>query len=244
MPNMDNAVANITITKQTGTNIHLPTQDTYVDSDIDINLDVQQATSSIWSANINMNLSSDTATKSGTNVIDSVLNVNFNEPNSGYYIQMNANSSGQSAITSSGWIDEGVLPAATISQTRYISLREATMNISGTNTVTPTVVTAGTNATLSDQNNGIYVTATGGGTASVSATATTDQPGYAPASIDLGTATINSSNTLTAETKYISGVNIPQTNGRSNSFTVTVPNGNTTQDVTFTVDSSGNVTVT
>ena len=76
-------------------------------------------------------------------------------------------------------------PSVTVnssSATTYISLKKASMTVAGTNTVSPSVTMTTANVELSDTNNGIAITATGGGTASVVATATTNAAGYAPAS--------------------------------------------------------------
>jgi hypothetical protein len=50
---------------------------------------------------------------------------------------------------------------------------------------------------------------------------------------------------MTPTTYYITGVQlVAPAAGSTNVFTVTVPNGNSTQTITFNVDSSGNVTIT
>lgn len=187
-----------------------------------------------------------------------------------YYFQIKATTAkmtGTTTVTRAAYTDTrtaGYLPArnattvlasttsspsvtveAATNTTYYFSMKKAAMKVAGTNTVTPNSSMAGTNATLSDTDNGIKIVATGGGTASVTATATTSTTGYAPASTQLGSATLSASNTTTTATKYISGVKLIPPSSGTRSFTITVPNGNTTDfiDFVFTVDKDGNVTV-
>lgn len=114
-----------------------------------------------------------------------------------------------------------------------------------TGTITANAAMTGTNATLSDTNNGIKIVATGGGSASLTATAIANQAGYIHTSADMGSATFSIANTTTTTTKYLSGVKLEAPASGTRSFTITVPNGSTTAfiDFVFTVDSSGNVTV-
>jgi len=123
------------------------------------------------------------------------------------------------------------------------SVGSASATITGSNTVTPSASLSGSNAQLSDINNGVSVTATGGGSASASATASTNAAGYAAGGATLGTGTLSASSTTTTATKYISGVILTAPSSGSRSFTVTVPNGNSTIIYIFNVDSSGNVTI-
>ena len=127
-----------------------------------------------------------------------------------------------------------------------IRIPQATMSVTGTNTVSPSVSMTTSNVILNDTNNGIAVTATGGGTAAVTAVAATNQAGYAPAGVEsLGSATLNAASRTTSTTKYIAGVTlIPPASG-TRTFSLTIPNGSTSNFMTFvfTTDSSGNVTV-
>ena len=117
----------------------------------------------------------------------------------------------------------------------------ATATVSGTNTVTPVASVSGNNITLSNTNNGISVTATGGGTASATASATGNQAGYVPANGQIGTGTIAAPNQTTSASSYISGVTLGIPASGTNSFSVTLPNGGSdTLTLTFTVDANGN----
>lgn len=132
------------------------------------------------------------------------------------------------------------------SNSTYVSLKKATMTVAGTNTVTPTASATGSQATLvSTNNSGVSITATGGGTASVTATATTNAAGYAPASTQLGSATLTASSNTTTDIKYLKEVKIVPPSSGTREFGIVVPNGSTTDFITFVfhVDSSGNVTI-
>ena len=93
----------------------------------------------------------------------------------------------------------------------YVGMVKAAVTVAGTNTVTPsaTLSKADSYVTWSGEDNGISVTATGGGTASVTATATTSTPGYAPASTQIGSQTLTASSNTTTDTKYITGIKVP-----------------------------------
>ena len=154
--------------------------------------------------------------------------------------------SGTSAIAS-GSSSPTVSVNATSAST-YVSLKKATMTVSGTNTVTPSV-SVGTDTNIiyaSSDVSGVSFKATGGGTASANVIATTNQAGYAPANTQLGSnSNIAASSNTTNVTKYIQGVKLVAPSSGTRYFDITVPNGNTTDFITFrfTVDSSGNVTV-
>jgi len=107
----------------------------------------------------------------------------------------------------------------------YVGLKKATATITGTNTVSPSAALTSSNVTLGTTNNGISVTATGGGTASVSAVATTNATGYAPSATQLGTATLSASSTTTTATKYVTAITVPT----AQTFSVTTA-ANTTSD--------------
>lgn len=50
--------------------------------------------------------------------------------------------------------------------------------------------------------------------------------------------------TMTAKTYYINGVTLATPSSGTNSFTITIPNGDSTITLTFTVDSNGNTVIT
>ena len=113
-------------------------------------------------------------------------------------------------------------------------LPKATMTVAGTNTVTPSASLATSSAiTVGNDNNGLKIEATGGGTASVTATATTNAAGYAPASTQLGSATLNASSNTTTMTKYITAIAVP----KDTAFTLTA-----TADTAL--DTTSNISVT
>ena len=112
----------------------------------------------------------------------------------------------------------------------YIPVPSAVATITGTNTVTPSASLSQSNVTFSDTNNGISVTATGGGTASVTAKTNTTTAGYIPAGDNFSTTLSASSNTTTT-TKYITGITVPKDKG----FTVTTT-ADTELDTTSDLD--------
>lgn len=137
------------------------------------------------------------------------------------------------------------------SASTYVSLKKATMTVAGSNTVTPSVsVGSDTNIVYATSDvSGVSFKATGGGTAKATATATTNIAGYAPANTQLGSNTsITASSSTINTTKYIQGVKLvaPTVSGEIRYFDIIVPNGNTTDFITFrfTVKSNGEVTVT
>jgi len=171
------------------------------------------------------------------------------EPTSGYYIAFKGE--GSSAITTAGWIPTGSLNKTT-SGTKYFPITKAVGSVTGTNTVTPSASLNGSNVTLSDTNNGISVTATGGGTASVIASANITTAGYAPSGNGFASATLAASNNTTTATKYISAITIPssKTLTITNNGTATMTNSGTTNlsntgtaTITSTSKTAGNVTV-
>jgi len=128
---------------------------------------------------------------------------------------------------------------------------QATATITGTNTVTATASLssdANNTSILSTANNsGIAISATGGGTASVTAKATTDTVGYSGAAgTQLGTATLSSGTDATTitTTKYLKEVTLVPPSSGTREFGIKVPNGEG-EYITwvFHVDNSGNVTI-
>lgn len=133
-----------------------------------------------------------------------------------------------------------VTPSVSGGKTVYITAAVGAVTMtagSGTCTHTSTV-----NATVSDSDtSGVYLGFKGKG--SVSATATITTAGYAPQTASGGsfaTGASTSSNQSSELKKYITGVEIKA----SKTFKLTVPNGSSTVEFTWTVDSSGNVVVT
>ena len=231
----------ITLAKQIGTLLTLSTSENYVDKDVELTLNVQSGAGAANTASADASVES--ASTTGGNISSVIGTKTTTEPASGYYIRIKAIGSGSSKITTAGWLGTGNLEGASAESTVFFPIALATASFSGTNTVTPSASVSGTNVTLSNTDNGISVTATGGGTASASVSATSQNAGYMPSNTQIGSGTINASNLTTSASSFISGVTLQKPQSGTRSFSVTVPNGNSTQTVTFTVDSSGNVLV-
>ena len=228
-----------TLAKQIGTLLSLSTGSNYVDKDIELTLNVQSGAGAAGSASADANVES-----GGTGNISAVVGEkSTTAPSSGYYLKVGASASGNSQVTTAGWLNTGTLGTASDSKTLYFPVESATGSLTGTNTVTPSASVSGTNVTLSNTNNGILISATGGGTASASASAVCQTAGYVSQNATFGSGTINASSTSTVASSYISGVTLEAPSTGTRSFSVTVPKGDTTQSVTFTVDANGNVTV-
>lgn len=141
-------------------------------------------------------------------------------------------------------------PSVTVnaaSGSKYVGLKQATMTVAGSNVVSPSISKADC-ITWSDTNNGISVT--GGGTASVTATATTNAAGYAPASTQLGSAALNAPSKTT--TKYLTKITVPKAqafevataaNTAADAKVLTVSNG-AYRTVTATNAANGTVNLT
>jgi len=228
-----------TLAKQVGTLLSLSTGSNYVDKDIALTLNVQSGAGAAGSASADANVES-----GGTGNISAVVgSKSTTAPSSGYYLKVGASASGNSQVTTAGWLNTGALGTASDSKTLYFPISVATGSFSGTNTVTPSASVAGNNVTLSNTDNGISVTATGGGTASATASVVSQTAGYVPSGTTFGSGTVNAPSQTTMASTYISGVSLTKPNTGTRSFFITVPNGSSTQTVTFTVDASGNVTV-
>ena len=144
-------------------------------------------------------------------------------------------------VTATSTVTAGFVSAGTPSQTLNLGLAATT--ITGNNNVDTTVTMTGSNVTLSDSDNGISVTSVGSSTGSAYPVATVSTAGYAALNGEIGSATLTGSDSDTL-VKYISGVTITAPQSGTNSFSITVPDGNSTVTFVFNVDSSGNVTVT
>ena len=235
-------IGDITLTKQTGTTLLLNTAGKYVDSNVSFDIDVQTGVGSVTAASTNVVVDSDS---SGRNISGVIGNVEAAAPVSGYYLKLEAIGTGACTITSAGWIAEGTLGTATATGIYYYPVSAGTAVLTGTNTITPSASVTGTNATLSNVDNGISVTSTGGGTASITAVATGYTPGYIGSGVQIGSETFATSSTTTTASSYISGVTLLAPASGTRSFTITVPNGTTSLiTFTFTVDAESNVVVT
>ena len=233
----------ITLAKQIGTLLTLYTDETYCDRDIQFSLNVQSGAGAANTASADANVESTASSTSGVNISDAIGTKSSTEPTSGYFIRIKATGSGSSQVTTAGWLDTGSMGTATADSTVFFPVSEATASFSGTNAVTPSASVSGSNVTLSNTDNGIAVTATGGGTATASASANATSGGYIPNNATIASGSINAPSQTTTASSFISGVTLQAPQSGTRSFSVTVPNGNSTQTVTFTVDANGNVTV-
>ena len=233
----------VTLAKQIGTLLTLYTDDTYCDRDVQFTLNVQSGAGAANTASADASVESTSGSAGGTNISGVIGTKTTSEPSSGYYIRVKATGSGSSKVTTAGWLDTGAMGTASANATMFFPVAEATASFSGTNTVTPSASVSGSNVTLSNTNNGISITATGGGTAIASASVVSQTAGYVPSGETVGSGTVNAPSSTTTASTYLSGVTLTAPNSGTRSFSVTVPNGATTQTVTFTVDSNGNVKV-
>lgn len=236
-----NLTADITLTKQLNTLLTLATIGKYVDKNIQFNLGVQEASASI-SSSVESEIESTTATSGGSNIAGVIGTKTSTEPTSGYFIRVKATNASSVNVSQSGWLNSGTISNETQNDTEFYPVDAAIFSVNGTNTVTPSAIVTGVNVSLTTVDNGISVTSTGGGTAAASMSAAVSQAGYFPSGT-IDSATINAPSNTTTETKYISGVTIQAPTSGTRTFSVTVPNDNSTVTFTFSVDSAGNVTI-
>ena len=234
--------ADITLTKQENTVLTLPTTRKYVDRNIQFTFDVQGANATLAST-ASSEVLTDAPVGAGTNIDGAIGTKTTTEPSSGYFIIVQSTGTGTFTVTSPGWINSGEISPASGTEKAYYPVTAAESNVSGTNTVTPSASVSGTNATLGNIDNGISVTATGGGSASASIQANVSTAGYVPVGA-IASGTISGNTSTTTNTMFISGVTLNAPSEGTRTFSVTVPNGdNDTLTYTFTVDASGNTTI-
>ncbi len=125
-----------------------------------------------------------------------------------------------------------------------VSVQEAITTISGgALSGTATASANNSSCTLSNTNTSGVSFTTACTPTRTAVTCSTSTAGWVEGTVN--TLAANSSTAMTPTTYYITGVHlVAPTAGSTNVFTVTVPNGNSTQTITFNVDSSGNVTIT
>ena len=234
---MSAKLGDITLTKQTGTTLTLTTARTYVETDVSFDLDVRSGVNSVTVTSTDAEIQSDQSAKNISSIFGTKTS---SAPLSEYYVKVGAYGACNSVVTTSGWFETGSIGSDTASASFYFPVTTATATVSGTNTVTPSASISGTNIILSDRNNGISATATGGGTASAAVIATGNREGYAPSGGQLGTGTVTASSSTTTASSYISGVILEPPSSGTRSFTITLPNG--ASDIitlTITVDATG-----
>ena len=233
---------NLTIQKKQNTILTMLTEDKYVDQDIEFTIDVCPATVGTPSVSADSDKNTAEGPAGGVN-ISNILGTKVNsEPMTGYYVRIDTSASGTTPVTASGWIDSGNLNA-NVNISRYFPITPVTPLFKGGD-VSGTASAAGVNAVLSSTNNsGVVINASG--TASRQAVNYNGNvSGFVAKSDNDQAMSAGTSTALTGNTYYLNGVtiNTPSTGVRT--FSITVPNGNTTATFVFNVDSSGNVTIT
>ena len=235
-------LGDVTITKQNNTILTLFTEKKYVSDNVYFDIDVQSGSGTVSVTATNAEIQSD---QSGRNISNAIGTKSSTAPSTGYYFKVDATGVGASAVTAAGWFETGSIGSATATGSYYFPVDEATAVITGTNTVTPTASITANNLVLSQTDNGISVTAYGGGTASATATVTSSQAGYVPDNTILDTQTIVGSSQNTSATLYVTGVVLNAPVSGTRTFTVSLPNGDGEMvTLTFSVDSEGNSTIT
>lgn len=206
---------------------------------------------------------------SATNITGSVGSATTTKPTSGYYVAAKSGGATNTVtatptVTSAGYgtttsgqygaTNDTMSVGANDSADTYFSVDAAAVTVTGTNTVSPTASLSSSNVTLSDSNNGISVTATGGGTASVTAAANVTTAGYIPAGNSFATGALNAASNTTTAIKYISAVTVPSSKAltvtNNGTLTLTNASGATTNmsnagttTITSSSTSSGSVTI-
>ncbi len=231
------------IYKLNGSILNLSTADKYVDKNIEITLNVDPATIVAGSASISMNTSSVSNNTNSTNIIGSLGSISPTEPSTGYYIAITGTGTGNSSVTHPGWINQITLPSATTTATNYLPITAAQGNITFTDLQASCSLSSNTNVIVSDTDeftNNIKVTFSSSGSALAHSNITT--AGYAPAG---QLAETRSTAATATTTKFIKGVTLNKPSSGESKFSITVPNGEGNDTITFVfhVDSSGNVTI-
>lgn len=241
-----------TVNTQTGSYILLSTANKYLDKDIKITTNVQSAVPAANTASADVNVSTTDGSNAGVNISGVVGTKATTEPTSGYYIAMTASGSGSSKITTAGWIGTGALNVASTTATKYFPITGASLTFSGGalngKAATATFVNSDnkviSTASTDSYNNGLSVLAKG--TAGRAAVTYTNTAGYIPAHTSAQNASSAvSTSTWNGTTYYLTGVKLAAPSSGIAKFDITVPNGSTSDFITFQfqVDTSGNVTV-
>ena len=237
----DALVGSFTLRKQTGTFLMLSTGIKKVPKNIELTFDVASGVGAGGSASATLAPHDDS---SSGNVSDILGSEQTSAPATGKYVCIRANVQGNSQISQAGWMSSGALPGASLQADRYFAVNQAVLSAQvASGTVTPSASVSGTNVTLSNTDNGIAVTSTGGGSAAGTVSAEATQAGYVEQGI-IGTYNFSMAQQQTSASSFISGVNLQPPASGTRSFSITVPNGeNDTVTFTFVVDSNGNVVV-
>lgn len=230
LTNGDQYTGNITIVKQTGTVVTLHTEEKYVPSDIQLTIGVQSGAGAAGSASADASVeSTDDSSIGGVNISGVIGTKATSEPTSGYYIRVKAIGSGNSTVSTAGWLGTGALATASAESTMYFPVTAASITTTGGGltptgySATPEVALAlststmpsGVNITDTQPSSGYYATLVGSsealsGSTSVQRAAFKDTrtAGYLPAraeTIILASETSNPSVTISAgsKTRYL-----------------------------------------
>lgn len=108
-----------TITKKTGTNILLNTANSFVNRDINLTLNVQEATVTQKTVFADANLSTTDTSNGGINIYPIMGVKTSSEPIEGYFIAVDASGTAQNTVNQSGWLDAGDLTTMNTGPTTY-----------------------------------------------------------------------------------------------------------------------------
>lgn len=122
----DSFTGDITLTKQSGTTLTLETEKTYVDRDIEFTLSAQSGATTYDVASADVNVKSDS---SGRNISGVIGTKASSAPSTGYYIKMDASGSGNSKVTTAGWLNTGSLASASTTVTKYFPVTSSTVTL-------------------------------------------------------------------------------------------------------------------
>lgn len=118
-----------TLTKQNGSTLEIPIAGKYVDKNIFLTFNVQSATITAGTATADISINNtDDASKAATNIHSSLTKVT-SEPNTGYFIALNASATGNSQVTRAGWIGTNTLASATATAIKYLSISSASATV-------------------------------------------------------------------------------------------------------------------
>lgn len=237
---MSTKIADLTLTKQTGNTLTLNAKGKYVSDDSYFGIEVQSGAAMATIASTDASIEADSSDR---NISAALGTKSTSAPVSGYYLKIGASGTGASAITTAGWLAEGTVGTATATNSFYFPVTQASGSTSVVNTLTPSAMLSQSNVTFSNTDNGISVTATGGGSASASGHGYITQPGFLLSGAVTESVTATDTKNTSASS-FISGVTLGIPQSGTNSFAVTLPNGdNDTITLTFVVDTYGNWSV-
>ena len=123
-----------TVNQQSGSYILLSTANKYLNKDIQITTNVKQAVSTSDTASADTTLYTTDGSNAGVNIgaVTNVVGTKVTtEPTSGYYVALTVSGSGNSKITTAGWIATGSLGTASTSETQYYPIQAGAYSTSG-----------------------------------------------------------------------------------------------------------------